>query len=266
MRELLCYNIVTNEKGITMQHLVEDIYLQGNRQAFLLLHSFTSNAKEMHYVAKMLHSKGYTCYAPNLAGHGASPEQLFASSMEHVWEHSRQAVQYLIEEKYEAITVIGQSLGGVLGIRLANEFPEVKALCIISSPVMERPVEGLEQRVIYYSKRYLQNRGSSEQELEVFLADNFPRPVEKMRALQQFIVETGNQLHLLKQPLFLAKGMLDESVFHQSIDMIEQSAQSNMIMKKHYDNSSHLITLGKERQLLTEDIIRFIDEIKKGAV
>ena len=249
-----------------MQHFVEDIYLKGNKQAFLLLHSFTSNAKEMYYLAKELHSKGYTCYAPNLAGHGAAPEQLFASSMEAIWEHSRKAVQFLIDEKYEAMTVIGQSLGGVLGIRLANEFPEVKALCIISSPVLERPVEGLEQRVIHYSKRYLQNRGSSEQELEAFLTGHFPRPVEKLIALQQFIVETGKQLHLLKLPLFLAKGMLDEPVFHQSIDMIAQTAQSITIMKKQYDNSSHLITLGKERQLLTEDIIRFIEEIKIGSV
>ena len=245
-----------------MQHFIEDIYLQGNKQAVLLLHSFTSNSKEMAYMAKMIHRKGYTTYAPNLAGHGASPEQLFASSIEQVWEHCRQAVQFLIDKKYKAITVIGQSLGGVLGIRLANEFPEVKALCIISSPVMERPVEGLEQRVVYYSKRYLQNRGCSDQELQAFLNDHFPRPAEKMIALQQFIVETGKQIHLLKQPLFLAKGMLDEPVFHQSIDLIEQTANSNVLTKKQYDNSGHLITLGKERQLLTEDIICFIDKIK----
>ncbi|WP_339194432.1 alpha/beta fold hydrolase [Solibacillus sp. FSL R5-0449] len=249
-----------------MQHFVEDIYLKGNTQAVLLLHSFTSNAKEMNYLAKMLHSKGYTSYAPNLAGHGASPEQLFASSMEQIWEHSRKAVQFLIDENYEAITVIGQSLGGVLGIRLANEFPEVKALCIISSPVIERPVEGLEQRVVYYSKRYLQNKGSSEQELQAFLNEHFPRPADKMIALQQFIVNTGKQLHLLKQPLFLAKGMLDEPVFHQSIDIIENSATSKVITKKQYDNSGHLITLGKERQLLTQDIIDFLVEIEKGTV
>jgi len=249
-----------------MQHFVEDIYLKGHKQAVLLLHSFTSNAKEMHYVANMLHGEGYTCYAPNLAGHGASPEQLFATSMEQIWEQSRQAVQFLIDEKFNAVTVIGQSLGGVLGIRLANEFPEVEALCVISSPVLERPVKGLEQRVAYFSKRYLQNRGSSEQELQAFLDDHFPRPAEKLIALQQFIVETGNQLHLLNQPLFLAKGMLDEPVFHQSIDLIEKTALSNVIMKKQYDNSGHLITLAKERQLLTEDIIHFIEEMEKGTV
>lgn len=249
-----------------MQLFVEDIYFQGNEQAVLLLHSFTSNAKEMHYLAKMIHSKGYTSYAPNLAGHGATPEHLFASSMEQVWEKSRQAVQFLIDERYEAITLIGQSLGGVIGMRLANDFPEVNSLCIISSPVMERPVEGLEQRVVYFSKRYLQNQGSTEQELQAFLEDHFPRPAEKLIALQQFIVETGKQLHLLKQPLFLAKGMLDEQVFQRSIDIIEQTAISATITKKQYDNSGHLITLGKERQSLTEDIIRFIEEIEKGTV
>lgn len=87
-----------------------------------------------------------------------------------------------------------------------------------------------------------------------------------MIALQQFIVETGKQLHFLKQPLFLAKGMQDEPVFHQSIDLIEKTAVSNVITKKHYDNSGHLITLGKERQLLAEDILRFIEGKEKGTV
>ncbi|MGN7477318.1 alpha/beta hydrolase [Solibacillus silvestris] len=237
---------------------VENIYLQGSEKAVLLLHSFTSNAEEMLFLANALHKAGYTCYAPNLAGHGASPEHLFASSIEQVWEHSKKAVQFLIGEKHETIYVVGQSLGGVLSIRLANEFTQIKALCIISSPVIERPVEGLENRVAFFSKRYLQNRGSTEHELQAFLNDHFPRPAEKFIALQQFIVQTGNEVHMIRQPLFLAKGALDEPVFQQSIDIIEEAADSKIIVKKQYENSGHLITLGKERQMLSEDIINFL--------
>lgn len=237
---------------------VENIYLEAGNNAVLLLHSFTSNAKEMRHLATAFHEAGYTCSAPNLAGHGTSPEKLFASSMEDVWQGAKEAFEQLMEKGHEEIVVVGQSLGGVLGIRLANTFEACKALCIISSPVIERPIEGLEKRVEHFSKRYFLNRGTSEDELQVFLGKHFPRPPEKLIALQQFIVRTGLMLPQLKQPLYLAKGALDDIVFMESIDLIEKTVQSEIVIKKLYENSGHLITLGKEREELAEDLIAFI--------
>lgn len=241
---------------------VEDIYLQKGKQAVLLLHSFTSNAKEMKYLSQALFDAGYTVYAPNLAGHGAAPERLFASSMDHVWQGAQQAFEQLVDDGFEKIAVVGQSLGGVLGIRLANRYMTCKALAIISSPVVERPIKGLEKRVEYYSQRYLQNTGATEQELEKFLNEHFPRPTEKMRALQQFIVGSQREMSELKQPLFLAKGMLDDTVFHESIDLIGDNAQSEIIIKKCYEKSGHLVTLGKERDELASDLIEFLKLLK----
>lgn len=246
--------------------LVENIFLRGNEKAVLFLHSYTSNAKEMQYLAKELHEEGYTCYAPNLVGHGATPGHLFASSIEKVAAGSREAVNYLIEQKYETIYLIGQSLGGVLSIRLANEFPQIKAVCIISSPILERPTAELEKRAAHFSKRYLKNNGRTEQEIQEFMSEHFPRPIEKFNAFQQFIVQSEKEVHVLKQPLFLAKGGLDEVVFHKSIDLIEQKVNRNIICKKLYKNSGHLISLGKERDLLAEDILDFLNKIEKRTV
>ena len=240
---------------------VENIYLQAGKTAVLLLHSFTSNAKEMRNLATAFHGAGYTSYAPNLAGHGTSPEQLFASSMDEVWQGAKNAFEFLIEEGYNDIFVVGQSLGGVLGIQLANQYKECQALCIISSPVIERPIEGLENRVAHFSKRYFLNTGKSEEELQAFLGQHFPRPAEKLIALQQFIVGSGNQLSKLLQPIFLAKGALDDMVFQQSIDLIEQSVQSKKIVKKLYRNSGHLITLGKEREEIAGDLLAFFESL-----
>ena len=240
-----------------MQH-VQHIYLPAGDTAILLLHSFTSNVKEMRHLANALFEAGYTCFVPNLAGHGANPEKLFASSMEQVWQGAKEAITQLIDKGYTKIYIVGQSLGGVLGIRLAASFSECSALCILSSPIMERPLDGLERRVAHFAKRYYLNKGKTEDELQVFLEEHFPRPVEKLMALQQFIVTTGNDLAKINQPLYLAKGALDDEVFQQSIDLIEQSTKSKIIEKKLYENSGHLITLGKEKEALAEDLIRFL--------
>ena len=241
---------------------VEDIYLQNGKEAVLLLHSFTSNAKEMKYLAQALYEAGYTVYAPNLAGHGAAPERLFASSMDHVWQGAKQAFEHLVNNGFEKIAVVGQSLGGVLGMRLANRYMACHAIAILSSPVLERPIDGLEKRVEFYSQRYLQNKGATQEELEKFLNEHFPRPAEKMIALQQFIVGSQREMMELRQPLFLAKGMLDEAVFHESIDLIAEAAQSEIIVKKCYEKSGHLITLGKERDVLARDVLGFLESLE----
>ncbi|WP_274310082.1 alpha/beta hydrolase [Solibacillus daqui] len=242
---------------------VEDIYKHNGEQAVLLLHSFTSNAKEMKHLAHILFEAGYTVYAPNLAGHGAAPERLFASSMDQIWQGAKQAFEHLVDDGYKQIAVIGQSLGGVLGMRLANRYMTCNALALLSSPVLERPIAGLEKRVEFYSQRYLQNNGATEEELENFLNEHFPRPTEKMIALQQFIVGSQREMSELKQPLFLAKGMLDEVVFHESIDLIASAAQSDRIVKISYEKSGHLITLGKEREKIAQDLLDFLANRKR---
>lgn len=240
---------------------MEDIYLQAGEEAVLLLHSFTSNAREMRRLAVSLHEQGYTCYAPNLAGHGARPEQLFATTMTDIAAGAKQAVELLIQRGMKRIYMIGQSLGGVLAIHLAAQFEACKAIGVISSPVIERPVVDLALRVEHYSRRFLMN--VLEEEKQAFLAQHFPRPVEKYVALQQFIVEAGRKLHTVQQPIFLAKGLLDEADFHHSIELIAASVPSAFVVKKDYAQSGHLITLGKEREQLHADIVAFLAAVKE---
>lgn len=241
---------------------VKDIYLPAGEEAVLLLHSFTSNANEMRKLATGLHAKGYTCYAPNLAGHGFGPDDLFATTMADVFAGAEAAVKTLIQRGMKQIYIVGQSLGGVLALHLAKRFKECKAIGVISSPVIERPIADLAMRVQQFSNRFLTMAGIVEEEKQAFLAEHFPRPTEKLVALQQFIVEAGHKLDIVDQPIFLAKGLLDDVDFHESIDLIEASVSSHVLVKKEYPQSGHLITLGKEREQLQQDILAFLEAIK----
>ncbi|WP_010305030.1 alpha/beta hydrolase [Kurthia senegalensis] len=242
-----------------MMNKTKDIYLKGSKRAVLLLHSFTSNANEMRDVAKHLHPLGYTCYAPNYTGHGATPEQFFESSIEDVWQSAQNAFHFLQQEGYEDIFLVGQSLGGVIALRLANE-PACKALVVISAPLLERPIDGLEQRVRSYTERHFHFQQKSKQWIADYVALHFPRPTEKMRALQQFIVDTQSVLPMVQRPICLFKGRLDDDVYQQSIDFIESNVLSTYKEKWTYEESGHLLTLGKERKKLNIDIASFLQK------
>ncbi|MCY1692610.1 carboxylesterase [Exiguobacterium sp. SL14] len=74
----------------------KDLYLEGSGPAVLLLHSFTGSANEMRGLARFLHAVRYTCYAPNYAGHGESPERLFETTIEDVWQSAQAGSRFYI--------------------------------------------------------------------------------------------------------------------------------------------------------------------------
>lgn len=238
----------------------KNIYLKGTKQAILLLHSFTSSANEMRGLAKQLHAHGYSCYAPNYKGHGETPEKLFASSVEDAWQSAQQAFQFLLDEGYEKIIVIGQSLGGVMALRLAEK-SACEAVIVMSAPLMERPIDSLENRVRHFTRRYFKFQRETDEWIEQFMEQHFPRPVEKLQALQRFIVETQDILPNITKPICLCKGALDDFVFQQSIDLIEANVTSTFKKKITYPNSGHLLTLDKEREQLYQDVQVFVEQV-----
>lgn len=247
-----------------MIHKKNDIYLKGSKRAVLLLHSFTSNANEMRGVAKHFHSLGYTCYAPNYAGHGTTLEDFFTSSIEAVWQSAKKAFHFLQQEGYDKIFLIGQSLGGVMALRLASD-PCCQALVVMSSPLFERPIDGLEQRVRNYTERHFHFQQKSDTWIDEYVQQHFPRPTEKMRALQQFIVDTRHVLSTVRCPICLCKGRLDDDVYQESIDFIGNHVHSTYKETWTYEQSGHLLTLGKERKQLHTDIEQFLQKFKKRA-
>jgi len=239
----------------------KDIYLIGTtKQAILLLHSFTSTANEMRNLAKHLHVQGFTCLAHNYKGHGEEPERLFESSVDEAWQSANDAFQFLLDEGYEEIIVIGQSLGGVMALRLASHHT-CKAVVVISSPLMERPIESLEGRVLHYTKRYYSFQNKSDEWINQYINEHFPRPVEKLQALQQFILNTQSILPSINKPICLFKGGQDELVFQQSIDLIESTVQGSFKKMITFPNSGHLITLDKDRDYLNHDVHLFIQQV-----
>ena len=133
----------------------KDLYLEGPGPAVLLLHSFTGSANEMRGLARFLHTAGYTCYAPNYAGHGESPERLFATTIEDVWQSAQAGLSFLHNKGHEHVYLIGQSLGGVMALRLAEQ-SGCAGLILLSTPILERTIAGLEHRVRRYTERDFQ--------------------------------------------------------------------------------------------------------------
>lgn len=233
------------------------IYLQGGEHAVLLLHSFTGTSNEMKQLATYLHGQGFTCYAITYAGHGQIPEAFYETSLQEMFESSVSAFQFLQMQGYEQISIIGQSLGGVFALNIAEQYP-VEKVITISSPVLSRPLDELESRVYAYTKYMLKLQQFSKEKMDGFVEQNFPRPKEKLIALQSFIVNTRDKLKRINTDVLAIAGGRDDLVYQQSAKIILDEIDAPTKQLLVVEQGKHLLTIEKNVEFLFKNIVSFV--------
>jgi len=101
-----------------------------NGKAVLLVHGLTGAPAEMRLVARQLHRRGYSVYAPLLAGHGKDPQTLRRSRWQDWLDSVRVAAQWL-SARSDAVFAAGICVGGKLSM-LAADTEAIRAVAIYS--------------------------------------------------------------------------------------------------------------------------------------
>jgi carboxylesterase len=116
----------------------EPIILKGDsRRGVLVLHGFGDTPQSVSTLARALNARGHTVHAPLLAGHGRTLREFAASGMEEWAASARVALDGLVSES-QNVSIVGQSLGGVLAALLASERPQTETVALLA-PYFEMP-------------------------------------------------------------------------------------------------------------------------------
>lgn len=99
----------------------------------LLLHGFGGTPFEMAPLEEGLAARSATTSTPCLPGHATHLEDFVQTRFAHWLQEARTRYLQLVEQG-RPVVVIGLSMGGTLGLRLAQEFP-VAGLVTIAAPV-----------------------------------------------------------------------------------------------------------------------------------
>lgn len=109
-------------------------YLEGtNGSGVLLVHGLTGAPSEMRLVARQLNRRGYSVYAPLLAGHGSDVDTLRRSSWQN-WLDSLIDAAALLKARTEEVFAAGICVGGKLSILAADAQPETIRAAAVYSP------------------------------------------------------------------------------------------------------------------------------------
>ncbi len=113
---------------------VRPIELTGNNKiGVLLIHGFEGSPFEMKELGNYFYSLGYSVSIPLLPGHGTSIEDLIKTDFNN-WYFHVEKEYFKLKVSCHRIYVTGISMGGLLALKLAENYP-VDALITISSPV-----------------------------------------------------------------------------------------------------------------------------------
>ncbi len=106
---------------------------QDSGRAVLLLHGFTATPDVMRPLANALFTAGYTVLAPLLSGHGGTAERLEESRWTDWYADAHKSFEEL-KKDHDHVFVAGLSMGGLLTLKLAEDFStQIKAISLLLS-------------------------------------------------------------------------------------------------------------------------------------
>ncbi|MEK4626976.1 MAG: alpha/beta fold hydrolase [Solibacillus sp.] len=237
------------------------IEAEARKRAVLLLHGFTGNTNDVKRLGKYLSDRNYTVHAPLYKGHGGGPDLLIQSNPTEWWDSVIEGYDVLKSRGYEEIAVAGVSLGGIFSLKLGEERP-TKAIVTMSAPAMSKSTASLQNRIVDYAINYKKLAGTYDETTDTRdkIAELVKMP--SLNYLQNMINETSEKLNVIQTPVHILRGLEDDEYYCESADLIYSSVNSRIKSVKTFINSGHILTLGKERELVFEEIYRFFEGLK----
>ncbi|WP_215550691.1 alpha/beta hydrolase [Bacillus mycoides] len=233
---------------------------EGGDRAVLLLHGFTGNSADVRMLGRFLEKKGYTCHAPIYKGHGVPPEELVHTGPEDWWKDVMNAYQHLKDQGYEKIAAVGLSLGGVFSLKLAYTLP-ILGVVPMCAPMYIKSEEIMYQGILAYAREYKKREQKSPERIEQEMFEFKQTPMNTLKALQEWIRDVRNNVDMIYAPTFVVQARHDEMINTDSANIIYNGVESTLKDIKWYEDSTHVITLDKERDVLHEDVYNFLEQL-----
>lgn len=233
---------------------------EGGNRAVLLLHGFTGSTKDVKRLGEYLQKRGYTCHAPMYRGHGGSPEALLQTTPADWWQDVVDGYNFLKNQGYEEIAVAGISLGGVFSLKVAEEFP-VKAVVSMCAPIKRNSTDGLFDRLYNYAKVYKSFEGKSREVIIEELEELKNSPIDSLNGVNIFTQDACEDLHTITSPTLVLQGALDDAIYQESASFILDHVETDEKQIIWYKESGHIITLGKEKDKVCEDVYTFLNQL-----
>ena len=256
----------------------EDVFLEGGRLGFLLVHRLGGGPSDMEFVAHGLADSGHTVSCPVLYGHGGSRQLLGATTWQH-WYASVVEAHRKLAQRCDKVVVGGLGVGALLALHLAAEKQDAVHGVVLFAPTFwpdgwAMPWYGRILRLIE-SKRFA----------SLFRLDERPPYGIKDDTLRRALLSNRNddgrsredvygrsgaafvEVKWLANAVRAELGRIGQAclIFHPRHDDRSRLASSQRLQKQLggivdlvvLEDSYHLVTLDRQREVVLERVREF---------
>lgn len=260
---------------------------QGHKKAILFIHGFPGTPW-MYSRVKERASEEFDIFIPLLPGFGRTPKE-FVKTGFSMWYASVRKLYLEHREEYEEFYIVGNSMGGSLGLKLAEEFssdPSLApfALAAVAPPVfLNRIRSGVMKTPLLYFMRtfacFIKHIPRNPHELKrkkdqdgslswVGYYDKFPL---QTYSLLRGIRGIRKELHRVTVPCYLSHARGDRTVSFQNLFYIADKVKSDNVRMRIWDlhpwkHSHHSLFIYKSvAPVLIEDILDFFSKVSESS-
>lgn len=262
------------------------IFMPGrNGKAVVLIHGLTGTPTEMRFLAWFLNTHGYTVSCPRLANHGQPLDVLKLTRWEEFYASVRQAYE-AVRADHQQVFVGGLSMGALLALLLADEFPAGIAGVSCLSPTLfydgwnvpwyhfllpvashtplrnftyfrEEPPYGLKNERIrekvhqFYAKADIRDLGDVDRLGYPFF------PVRLLAELHRLVAHLEQRLGHVKSPCQVIQARHDDVSSVKNALRIHDGVASTRKEIVYLEDSYHVITADQERAKVAQSMLDF---------
>ncbi len=129
------------------------------------------------------------------------------------------------------------------------------------APMHIKSEEVMYQGVLSYARNYKKFEGKSPEQIEEEMKEFEKTPMNTLKALQDLIADVRNNVDMIYSPTFVVQARHDHMINTESANIIYNEVETDDKQLKWYEESGHVITLDKERDLVHQDVYEFLEKL-----
>jgi len=232
----------------------------------------TGSPDELAPLAAALSAAGHDVRSPMLAGHGRDVAALAPTRWTDWLASAQDALTAAAGDGPAA--VVAASAGGLLALHLAATRPrEVRGLVLLATPLSLKPLVAAHIRMRLLVPDAIRPRAwnvivkdhgpdVSDRSLAAGLRSLPAYPLQTLGQLLAMMANARGRLHDVTQPVLLVHGDLDSVVSRQQVDALAKSLRrAARIERLDLPSSAHLVGIDRDRELLQQRVIAFLDSL-----
>jgi carboxylesterase len=243
-----------------------DPYLaHGSKTGVLILHGFTGSPASVLPWAEFLAESGYSLRVPRLPGHGTHWREMNQTSWEDWYGEAEQSLMEL-STHVDFLFVAGFSMGGALGVRLAERHPDLVTGLILLNPALGDP-HGFIRRasMLRFFKETLKPSASDIAKPNPPIHGYAETPLTALYSLSLLLRDVKPRLAKIEMPILLFRSIQDHVVRSSSSELILHEAQSRDKRLVLLEKSFHVAALDYDAEIINQESLAFIKRLEQPA-